>query len=118
DGIVLAEDYKLGVILLGCWLPGKLDGVVGNILNRELTNLECGRQHGTLKCRSTGSGLILVQRGGEILFEKCVDTFLEGRDTNRTSNHFDRIDLLNGQASIIQCLLKRSLDTRKQILRE
>lgn len=116
DGVVLVEDNKLGLLLLGGGLPGHLDGVVGDILDGEVTDLEGRRQHGALEGGTTSNSLVLVKGGGELLVEESLDALLEGGDTGGATNHLDGINIFNGQASILQGLVEGSLNAGDEVL--
>lgn len=106
--VVLVEDGKLGILIrdIGRLLPGELDGVAQNVVDREVTDTEHGGEDGAGKGTSTRNSLILVEGEGEGLAEELGDLLLEGRNTGASTNKLDSIDILDGQASLIKSLLE------------
>ena len=69
----------------GC-LPFELDRVGLDVSHTEVTDLERGREHGTLEGTPSGDGLVQIQCGTQLSLEDVCDDLFDGRDTGCPSN--------------------------------
>jgi len=114
--IATAEDGEAGVFIgdLGGLLPGEIDRVVHNVVNREVTDTEDRGQGSAGESATTGNGLILVEGEGQALAEELADSLLDGGDTSAATNHLNVVNVLDLELGLGESLLQRNCDPVQQ----
>ena len=111
--IALREDEQLSVIvgLIGLTLPMEFDRVRCDVVEGELAHTEDGRKHSAREGRTARSGLVLVQcRREHLTLEDRLNFRANSRDTRAATDELDRVDLLERQSGVGECLLDRARD--------
>jgi hypothetical protein len=116
DGVSDVESENLGTFVgggVGGSLPREFDGEELSVESVEFTNLENGGNLSASEGGTTGDSLVLVRGEGERSTEEVLDALLEGRDTSRSTNEFDRFDVLLGESGSGEGTLERGSDLFK-----
>lgn len=106
--IAAAEDGKAGVFIrnVGGLLPGKVDGVVYNVVDGEVTDTEDRGKGSTAESTATGDGLVLVKGEGQILAEELANGVLDGGHTSAATDHLNEVNVLNLELGLGKSLLE------------
>lgn len=115
--VAAVEDGQAGVLIgdLGRLLPGELNGVVDNVVHREVTDTENRREDSAAESTAASNGLILVESEREgLAAEELGDGLLDGRHTGGTTNHLDEVDVVSGELSLSESLLDGSSDALEE----
>lgn len=107
------EDGQAGVLIgdLGRLLPGELNGVVHDVVHREVTDTEDRREDSAGEGTAASNSLILVEGERESLAtEELGDGVLDGGHTGATTNHLNEVNVVSSQLSLSKSLLDRGSD--------
>lgn len=106
--VTAAEDSKAGVLVrnVGGLLPGKVDGVVDNVVNGEVTDTENRGKGSAAESTATGDGLVLVEGEGQILAEELADGVLDSGHTGAATDHLNEVNILDLELGLGKSLLK------------
>jgi len=97
NGVSDIESEDAGSLIssgIGRSFPGEFDGEELSVEGVEFSDLEDGGDLSASEGGTTSDSLVLVRGEGEGSTEEVLNALLEGRDTGRSSNEFDRFDVL------------------------
>ncbi len=118
DGVGAREDNELGA-LVGVallLLPLHLDRVEVDVVDGKLADAEDGRERRARKRRAAADGLVGVERKVERLArEKNADALLDGGDTGGPADELDGVDLVRGEAGLLESVLERGRDALEEV---
>eukprot|EP00158_Paraphelidium_tribonemae_P005332 Partr_v1_DN27284_c0_g1_i1_m38720 len=92
----------------------QFDGIHADILHLELSSAKDGRQDGTHECTSLGHTLVLVESGTGFLAKERRNDILDCRNTRRTTNNLDSLNIRCLDSGLIASRLQNWQDSIQQ----